>query len=112
VILLKTDPGPVALLIMLSALGTYYAATDGILAVIATRVLPADQRASGLALLDATMALMAFAASITFGALWGWRGATFVVTVFLSGLVVALLASVLLLRPLMAREATSAPTAA
>jgi MFS family permease len=103
--LIKTNPGPIALLVMLTALGTYYAATDGILAVVATNILPADMRASGLALLDATIALTALVASTIFGALWGWRGATFVVTVFLIGLVAALAAALGLLRPLLAREA-------
>jgi MFS family permease len=106
-VLLKTDPGSIALIVMLGALGTYYAATDGILAVIATGILPDDQRASGLALLDGIMALMAFAASIIFGALWEWEGVTFVVTVFLGGLLVTLVAALLLLRPLFAREAAA-----
>jgi MFS family permease len=104
--LLKTDPGSIALVVMLTALGTYYAATDGILAVIATGILPEDQRASGLALLDGVMALMAFAASAIFGAVWQWKGVTFVVTVFLGGLLITLLAALVLLRPLLAREGT------
>jgi MFS family permease len=106
-LLLKTDPGSIALVVMLAALGTYYAATDGILAVIATGILPENHRASGLALLDGIMALMAFVASTLFGALWQWRGVTFVVTVFLGGLLITLIAAVLLLRPLLAREATT-----
>jgi MFS family permease len=66
--LLKANPGPLALIIMLAALGTYYAATDGILATIATSILPPDVRTSGLALLGASMAMTAFAASVGFGA--------------------------------------------
>ena len=42
---------------------TYYAATDGILATVASSILPAEVRTSGLALLGAAMALAAFAAS-------------------------------------------------
>lgn len=103
VMLLKTDPGPWALIIMLAALGTYYAATDGILAVTASGILPEDVRASGLALLGTVMALADFAASAIFGALWGWKGPTDAVEVFLGGLAVALVASTVLLRPLLAR---------
>jgi MFS family permease len=105
-LLLKTDPGPVALVIMLAALGTYYAATDGILAVIATSILPDEFRASGLALLGAAMALAAFAASTTFGALWGWRGPTFAVGVFLVGLVLVVGGAVRCLQPLLVNEAS------
>ena len=78
------------MIFMLGALGTYYAATDGILAVVATSILPDQQRASGLALLGAAMAIAAFAASTVFGALWEWKGPTFAVAVFLVGLVVSL----------------------
>jgi MFS family permease len=103
-ILLKADPGPSALLVMLAALGVYYAATDGILAALASSILPADVRSSGLALLGAAMALAAFAASATFGAIWGWKGPTFAVGTFLAGLVVALGLTLLLLRPLLVRR--------
>ena len=91
---------------MLGALGTYYAATDGILAVVATSILPDQQRASGLALLGAAMALAAFAASTVFGALWEWKGPTFAVAVFLIGLVVSLVTALALLGPQLRRERT------
>jgi hypothetical protein len=80
VVLLRANPGPVALFVMLGALGVYYAATHGILA---------------------TMALTAFAASTVFGAIWSWQGPNFAVGVFLAGLVVALVLSIVLLRPLL-----------
>jgi MFS family permease len=102
--LLKADPGPLALIVMLGALGTYYAATDGILAVIASTILPDSVRASGLALLGALMAIAAFVSSVLFGAVWGWKGPTFAVGVFLGGLLGALGVSLVLLRPLLASE--------
>jgi MFS family permease len=104
-VLLRSDPGPVALIVMLGALGTYYAATDGVIAVIATTILPPSVRASGLALLGAVMAMGAFAASVMFGELWGWRGPTFAVTASLVGLLAALACAALLLRPLLISEA-------
>jgi hypothetical protein len=100
-VLLRGDPGPVALFLMLGALGVYYAATDGILATIASNILPAPVRTSGLAILGAAMALTAFAASTVFGAIWGWKGPNFAVGVFLAGLIVALGVAVVLLRPLL-----------
>ena len=102
--LLLSSPGPLSLIFMLGALGTYYAATDGILAVVATSILPDQQRASGLALLGAAMALAAFAASTVFGALWEWKGPTFAVAVFLVGLVVSLVTALGLLGPQLRRE--------
>ena len=101
VMLLKSDPGPLALIVMLGALGAYYAATDGILATIASGLLPVEVRTSGLALLGAAMALTALVASVGFGAMWGARGPTFAVHVFMIGLVIALGLSILLLRPLL-----------
>jgi MFS family permease len=100
-ILLQTDPGPAALVVMLAALGVYYAATDGILAAVASAILPTEVRTSGLAFLGAVMALAAFAASVGFGAVWGWKGPTFAVSAFLVGLVLALALAVTLLRPLL-----------
>jgi hypothetical protein len=49
------------------------------------------------------MALAAFAASATFGAVWGWKGPTLAVGTFLVGLLVALALAVTLLRPLLRR---------
>ncbi len=99
-ILLLTDPGPVALAVTLAVLGLHYAATDGVLASLASSVLPPEFRTSGLALLGTAVALSAFLASAGFGALWGWRGPSLAVGVFLSGLVLALIVASFLLRPL------------
>jgi MFS family permease len=99
--LLKSDPGPVALLVMLGSLGLYYAMTDGVLAAFATGILPEGLRASGLAVLNASMAIGALMASIVFGALWGLKGSTYAVTVFLIGLVAAFALALLLLRPML-----------
>ncbi len=109
VVLLRSDPGPILLLVMLAAMGTYYAATDGILAAVATSVLEPRVRTSGLALLGAAMAIAALVASTVFGALWGWDGPTFAVTFFLVGIVVALGIGVVLLRPLLRAEAGTVP---
>jgi MFS family permease len=99
--LLQSNPGPAALLVMLASLGLYYAATDGVLAAFATGILPEERRASGLAVLNASMAIGGLVASVVFGALWGWKGSSFAVTTFLIGLVGALLVAAILLRPML-----------
>ena len=75
---------------MLVALGAHYAASDGVLAALASNILPVDVRTSGLAFLGSAMGLSQFAASLLFGALWGWKGPTVAVQVFGIGLVIAL----------------------
>jgi MFS family permease len=89
-ILLLPNPGLIALLIMLAMFGTYYAATDGVLAAIASAALPAEIRTSGLAFLDGAIAVTGFISSLLFGALWSILGPTGAVKVFVIGLVVAL----------------------
>jgi MFS family permease len=102
-VLLRQDPGPVALVVMLAALGTYYAATDGVLAALATSLLPVTDRASGLGLLGVAMALAQLVSSAVFGWLWSRNGPSLAVEVLLIGLVAALAASAFLLRPLLVR---------
>ena len=54
----------------LALFGLYYAATDGVLAAIASALLPADLRATGLSLVTAVSGVTRLVASIVFGALW------------------------------------------
>jgi len=92
-ILLIPNPGMLALLLMLAMLGTYYAATDGVLAAIASAALPAGVRTTGLALLDGAVAVAGFVSSLVFGAMWSVLGPSDAVKAFLIGLVVALAAA-------------------
>ena len=103
-VLLQTEPGAAALIVLLVALGVYYAATDGVLAALASSILPVDVRTSGLTFLGSAMGLAQFAASVVFGALWGWKGPTVAVEVFGAGLVVALFLGAALLRPIWRRR--------
>ena len=89
-ILLTPDPGLIALLLMLAMFGTYYAATDGVLAAIASAALPPEIRTTGLAFLDGAVAVAGFGSSLMFGALWSVLGPTGAVRAFLIGLLVAL----------------------
>jgi MFS family permease len=96
-LLLLENPGPAALIAILALLGTYYAATDGVLMALASAILPEDLRTSGIALLTTGIALAQLVASIAFGAMWGWIGPQQAVLVFTIGLVVVTALSTVLL---------------
>jgi MFS family permease len=70
-------------------LGLFYAATDGVLMALASGLCPADQRASGMAVVTTAMSGARFLASIAFGALWTQYGADAAVYAFFGALVVA-----------------------
>lgn len=59
--------GTVAALVFL---GCFYAATDGVLAAVASRAVPAASRASGIAAAQTATALARLMASMGFGLLW------------------------------------------
>ena len=59
---------PVAL--VLGLLGTYYAATDGVLMALGSAVVPEEVRGSGLALLGTSTSIARLFASLAFGAMW------------------------------------------
>ena len=67
-------------------LGGYYALTEGVLMALASALLPADIRGTGLALLTTATSLGRLSASIAFGAAWAGYGPTAALT----GFVVAL----------------------
>ncbi|WP_420837043.1 MFS transporter [Agromyces badenianii] len=54
----------------LGLLGAFYAATDGVLAALASRATPAESRASGIAAAQTVVALTRLIASTGFGLLW------------------------------------------
>ena len=74
---------------MIVAFGAYYAATDGILAALASSLLPADVRATGLSLVMTATSLARLLASVLFGAIWMFVGVRAAVGVFAVGIVVA-----------------------
>jgi MFS family permease len=97
--LLLPTVGPVELLLALVVFGAYYAATDGVLMALASEVLTAELRTSGMALLTTATGLARLVASLAFGAIWTWWGAEAAATTFLITLIAALLgASVTLAR--------------
>ena len=68
--LLLEGLGTVALIGFLLLFGAYYAATDGVLAAMASALLPEHLRASGLALLVAVTSLARLVGSLGFGLAW------------------------------------------
>jgi MFS family permease len=97
--LLLPTVGPLELFVALLLFGAYYAATDGVLMALASEVLTADLRTSGMALLSTATGLARLLASLAFGAIWAWWGAEVAATVFLIALIAALVgASVALVR--------------
>jgi MFS family permease len=82
--------GIVTLPLSLMLLGTYYAATDGVLAAMGSDILPEHLRGSGLGLLATVTNVGRLLASIAFGAAWTAFGLTTALTIFGCGLVVAL----------------------
>ena len=67
-------------------LGGYYALTEGVLMALASAMLPAEVRGTGLALLTTMTSLGRLAASIAFGAAWAAYGPTQALVWFLIAL--------------------------
>jgi MFS family permease len=68
--------------VVIAALGAFYAATDGVLMAFASGLLPPEQRATGLSLLVTATSLGRLLASIVFGAAWSLLGAHAALVVF------------------------------
>jgi MFS family permease len=90
--------GSAASVIVVVAFGAYYAATDGILAALASSLLPADVRATGLSLVTTATSLARLLASVIFGAIWMLAGVHAAVSVFAVGIVLAAIFATYVLR--------------
>jgi len=78
-------------------LGAYYAATNGVLAAVASSALAPNLRTSGLAFLNTLLGICKLVSSVVFGLLWTSGAMTTPVWVFSLGLIAALLASAMIL---------------
>ena len=74
------------LVVCIVLLGGYYALTEGVLMALASAMLPAEVRGTGLALLTTMTSLGRLAASIAFGAAWAAHGPTQALVWFLIAL--------------------------
>jgi MFS family permease len=59
---------------VLLLLGVFYAATDGVLPALISRLVPAEARGSGIAAAQTVVVLGRFASSVMFGLLWSVQG--------------------------------------
>ena len=88
--------GTVEVVVLLLLLGTYYAATDGVLMALASALIPASLIGTGLALVVTASSLARLLASVLFGALWMRYGVETAVSVFAAALVLAISFSVIM----------------
>lgn len=96
-ILLMPSLGRGAQFASLGLLGAYYAATNGVLAAVASTALAPELRTSGLALLNTFLGICKFLSSVLFGWLWVSGAMRTPVWVFSFGLMTAfVVASVIL----------------
>jgi MFS family permease len=61
-------------LVTLMLLGVFYAATDGVLPALISKLVTADARGSGIAAAQTLQAVARFASSVVFGLLWSVQG--------------------------------------
>ena len=87
---LGTLPGLAGVVVCLVMLGTYYAATDGVLAAAGAALLPTQVRGSGLAVVQTVTAGSRLVSSLLFGALWAAYGRNAALAVFAVALALAL----------------------
>ena len=66
--------GPAATVLTLALLGTFYAATDGVLPALISRLVPEEARATGIAAAQTVTAAARFGSSVGFGTLWFLMG--------------------------------------
>jgi len=81
----------------LALLGIYYAATNGVLAAVASTALQPEMRTSGLALLNTVLGICKFVSSVLFGWLWVSGAMKTPVWVFSFGLLAAFMVSTVIL---------------
>jgi MFS family permease len=94
--LLAPSGGLVALALALALVGASYAATDGVLAALASATLDENVRGSGLAVLTTATNLARFLASVGFGALWTFAGLHTAIIVCGVALIVAMVVTAVL----------------
>jgi MFS family permease len=96
--LLAPSTGIAGLAMALALVGASYAASDGVLAALASTTLDEDVRGSGLAVITTATNLARFVASIGFGALWTFAGLNTAVLVCGFALAAAILVTAFVLR--------------
>jgi MFS family permease len=88
--LLAPLPSAVQPIVCVACLGGFLAATDGVLAAMASARLARDLAASGLAIVGAATGAAKLVASLAFGALWASHAPSFAILVFGAAVLVIL----------------------
>lgn len=96
-VLLASSARPLALLV-LALHGSFYAATDGVLAAAAADVVPAEHRGAGLALVGTGQTAARFVCSLAFGAAWTLWGPHTALAAATGGLAACVLVAAVTLR--------------
>jgi len=96
-VLLAPSTTMVTALGALALLGAYYAATDGVLTAMAAAALPKNAAGSGLSYLATVTNVSRLLASILFGLLWERIGIRPATSVFLAGLLIAIVVATVVL---------------
>jgi MFS family permease len=91
--------GVITTVVVLLLLGTFYAATDGVLAALVSRLVSEEARGSGIAAAQTVVALARFVSAIAFGSLWVLIGRGNALLLVAALLVAALPVAWWLLRP-------------
>ncbi|MFG2125404.1 MFS transporter [Streptomyces sp. NPDC048710] len=89
-------PAVVAVLVLH---GTFYAATDGVLAAATADAVPAQHQGAGQALVGTGQALARFTCSLVFGAVWSLWGGRTALAVTAAALAISALVASFVLRP-------------
>ncbi|MBD8870472.1 MFS transporter [Nocardioides sp. MJB4] len=92
--------GTVPTLATLALLGLFYAATDGVIAAMAGRLVPVQARASGIAAAQTVVALARMLATVGFGVLWVLVGPATAMAAVAAALVLATAVAATQVRPL------------
>lgn len=95
-VVLLRPAGTASAVAALLLLGTYYAATDGVLMALAGESLPDALRSTGMALVATSTSLARLSSSLLFGLVWTLCGVQNALVVFAGGLSVAVLAATVL----------------
>ena len=90
--------GTASAVVSLLLLGTFYAATDGVLAALTSRLSAPESRGTGIAAAQTVVVVSRFAASVGFGALWAVMGAGAALLVVSTALAVAIPVAMVVLR--------------
>jgi len=99
-VLLVPMAGLLGPLLVVSLLGAYYAATDGVLMALASPVLPDDRRGGGLAIVATVTNLGRAGAALGFGFLWSTWSRDWALTAFGVGLAISMVIATISVRGL------------